>query len=332
MSLPSLSRVAVAIAMLAACDGAPRESSANAQPAQPKAEAAETPDAPDPEPAPAAGESGEPAADDETGSAAEPPAPDVKPEDYGHIKPPIDPPSEDELTVHALAGFEVVAIYSAPNLESPRLGYLRFGQRTMVTPKIEDEGEGCRKGFHALPAGGFACASKGLLVNEEKEPYMYLPPPPPRLDEPLPYDYGTIGKDGTPMWWRIADRDEVRLADEKYAAMVEPEPEPGSPTPAKPKPKPAGDGGAALPGVDDTPPPPVVPLTEEQRAELERKREEARIKAEERAEELAKKAANLPLNSDKPFLEKGLHHHAQRARQGEGPRLVANHARRLRGE
>lgn len=303
MSLPALNRVAIAIAMLAACDGAPRESSANAQPVDAKTDAVETPDAPDPDPAPAGDETGTPAAAGETGSEPEAPAPDVKPEDYGQIKPPIAPPGEDELTVHALAGFAVVAIYSAPNLEAPRLGYLRFGQRMMVTPKIDDEGEGCRKGFHALPAGGFACASKGLLVSEDKEPYMYLPPPPPRLDEPLPYDYGTIGKDGTPMWWRIADRDEVKLADEKYAAMVAPEPEPGAPTPAKPKP--AGDGGDALPGVGDTPPPPAVPLTEEQRAELERKREEARIKAEERAAELEKKAANLPLNSDKPFLEKG---------------------------
>jgi len=294
--------------MLTACDGAPRESSANAQPVVAEAEAKEVPTTPaagtpTPKPVEATGETGMPEAD-ETGEPE--PAPDVKPEDYGQLKPPIEPPSDDELTVHALAGFEVVAVYSAPNLESPRLGYLRFGQRTMVTPKIEDEGEGCRKGFHALPTGGFACASKGLLVKEDKQPYMYLPPPPPRLDEPLPYDYGTIGKDGTPMWWRIADRDEVRLADEKYAATVEPEPgaTPAKPK-SKPKSKPPGDGGTALPGVGDTPAPPAVPLTPEQQAELERKREEERIKAEERAAELAKKAANLPLNSDKPFLEKG---------------------------
>jgi len=187
MSLPAFNRAAIAIAMLAACDGAPRESNANAQPAEDKTNAVDSPDAPAPDPAPVGDEDAAPPGE-ETGSEPEPTAPDVKPEDFGQIKPPIDPPSEDELTVHALAGFAVVAIYSAPNLEAPRLGYLRFGQRMMVTPKIEDEGEGCRKGFHALPAGGFACASKGLLVSEDKEPYMYLPPPPPRLDEPLPYD------------------------------------------------------------------------------------------------------------------------------------------------
>ena len=309
------SPAAIAISVLVGCDGAPRESSAAAGTPQPEAKTDPTPeDAPDdPEPGTLAiaGDTGEPATA-ETGHA-EAPAPDVKPEDYGVVKPPVAPPAEDELTIHALAGLPVVAIYTQPDLEAPRLGYLRFGQRMMVGEKVEDEGEGCRKGFHALPAGGFACASKGLLVDPDKEPYMYLPPDPPRLEEPLPYDYGTIGKDGTPMWWRTADRDEVRLADEKYAATVAPpEPEPGktSPKPSKPskpsKPpgKPAGDG-AALPGVGDTPPPPAETLTEEQRAELERKREEARIKAEERAAELAKKAANLPLNSDKPFLEKG---------------------------
>ncbi|MEM6993096.1 MAG: L,D-transpeptidase family protein [Myxococcota bacterium] len=251
---------------------------------------------------------------EETGDAE--PAPDVRPEDFGMIKPPLPLPEASALTLHGLAGYEVVAVYSEPNLESERLGYLRFGQRVMVTEKHDDQGEGCRKGFHALPMGGFACASKGLIVKADKEPYMYLPPPPPRVDEPLPYDYGTVARDGTPMWWRIADADEVKLADEKYTASL-PQPEP---KPAKTS-KPASPGKTApnktittpLPGLDDPKAaPPPRELTEAEKKELARKeeerkkREEARkLAAAERKEELARKAAKLPLNSSKPFMEKG---------------------------
>ena len=127
------------------------------------------------------------------------PPPVEPPIDFGSIRPPSPPPDASELTVHALAGFEVVSVHMRPDLASPRMGYLRIGTRTMVTPRIDDQGEGCAKGFHALPAGGFACASKGLIVDPEKPPYMYKPPPPPRIDAPIPYDYGVIGQDGTPM-------------------------------------------------------------------------------------------------------------------------------------
>jgi hypothetical protein len=143
-----------------------------------------------------------------------------RPADFGQIRPPLPVPAASELTVHAVASYEVVAIYSSPDLSSPRLGYLRIGQRLMVTPRIDDRGEGCDKGFHALAVGGFSCASKGLNVDAEKPPYVYLPPPPPRIDAPIPYDYGVITQDGTPMWWRIPDSEEVMLAGQKYRALV----------------------------------------------------------------------------------------------------------------
>ncbi len=142
------------------------------------------------------------------------------PENFGQVRPPLPVPAAGELTVHSVAGFEVVAVYSQPDLSSPRLGYLRIGQRNMVTPRIDDRGAGCEKGFHALAAGGFACASKGLIVDPEKAPYVYLPPPPPRTDTPIPYDYGVITQDGTPMWWRIPDSEEIMLAGQKYKALV----------------------------------------------------------------------------------------------------------------
>ena len=149
-----------------------------------------------------------------------PAAPGGPPEDFGSIRPARPLPADGERTVHALAGFEVVSVYTLPDLASPRLGYLRIGSRAMVTPRIDDQGTGCEKGFHALAAGGFVCASKGLIVDAEKPPYLYMPPPPPRLEAPIPYDYGAIGADGTPMWWRIPDAEEVMLAGQKYRAIA----------------------------------------------------------------------------------------------------------------
>jgi hypothetical protein len=129
------------------------------------------------------------------------------PEDYGQIKPPVPVPAAEALTVHAMAGYEVVAVYSQANLESPRLGYMRIGTRMMVSEKVE--GEGCKNGFYALPAGGFACASKGLVVDREKEVPSKYPPPAPRLDHPLPYDYGFVRRWNSPMWWRLPSEAEL---------------------------------------------------------------------------------------------------------------------------
>ena len=269
------------------------------------------------------------------------PEPGGPPEDFGAIRPVRPPPADGERTVHALASFEVVTVYSLPNLASPRLGYLRIGARAMVTPRIDDLGEGCEKGFHALAAGGFVCASKGLVVDAQKAPYLYLPPPPPRLAEPIPYDYGAIGADGTPMWWRIPDAEEVMLAGQKYRAIVAAQEakaaaEAGAEAPAaKPKAKPkqaddaggAGDTGdaaapaeaspapsepAPLPGIEDLEAPPPVELTAEEKAAIAKREAQARKRAEERkkreAEQeraLARKRARLPLNSQTPFMEAG---------------------------
>ncbi len=123
------------------------------------------------------------------------------PEDYGQIKPPLPLPAPEALTVHAMAGYEVVTVYSQPNISAGKLGYMRIGTRTMVTERVE--GEGCKHGFYGLPAGGFACASKGLVVDRDKEVFSKYPPPAPRHEQALPYDYGFVRRWNSPMWWRM---------------------------------------------------------------------------------------------------------------------------------
>lgn len=155
-----------------------------------------------------------PVADD--GNAYEEEAEPTAPFDYGLIRPSDPPPDPSILTMHGLAGYEVVAIYDKPNLSSRKLGYLRLGTRLRVTPKIA--GEGCAKGFHQLSQGGYACASKGLVVDT-KPPYMYRPPSPPRVDQALPYDYGFVRSWNVPMWWRIPNSAELTQAAEERARL-----------------------------------------------------------------------------------------------------------------
>ncbi|MFO0635015.1 MAG: L,D-transpeptidase [Nannocystaceae bacterium] len=190
----------------------------------------------------------------------EEPAPPEPPADYGVIKPSMPAPEPEALTHYGLAGYEVVAIHDKPDPESPKLGYLRIGARTRVTDKVE--GTGCPKGWYQLPQGGFACANKGLVV-EDREPVMKNAPPAPRIDQALPYDYAYVKRWNSPMWWRVPTPDEAaageqlritreteRLAAEAAAKGLPP------PAPTKPKSeptpaKPDDDGAAALPTVDD---------------------------------------------------------------------------------
>lgn len=191
------------------------------------------------------------------------PAPPVAPADYGLIKPTQPPPPAEALTLHGLAEYEVVAVHDLPSKESPRLGYLRIGTRVRLGEKVE--GTDCAKGWYPLPQGGFACASKGLTVSRDKEPFMKTPPPPARVDQPLPYDYAYVKRWNSPMWWRVPSRDEVASAEvirsqreaERIAAEAALEGTKPTKTPIKPKPveakpaEPSGDASSALPSVDD---------------------------------------------------------------------------------
>jgi hypothetical protein len=195
------------------------------------------------------------------------PAPPVAPADYGLIKPTQPPPAAEALTRYGLAEYEVVAVHDLPSKESPRLGYLRIGTRVRLGEKVE--GTDCAKGWYPLPQGGFACASKGLTVSADREPFMKTPPPPARVDQPLPYDYAYVKRWNSPMWWRVPTRDEAasaevlrtrreaeRIAAEAAIAGTQPtkaptkpqtKPQSGEPKPATP----SDDPLSALPSVDD---------------------------------------------------------------------------------
>lgn len=242
----------------------------------------------------------------DTATPAEPEEPPGPPPNYGQLHPSIPPPPEETLTVHGLAAYPVVTVYDEPNDASQKLGYLRLGTRMMVTPKIE--GPGCPSGWYGLPQGGFACG-KFLEVDPDRPPYLHRTPPPPRLEEPLPYDYGFVRKFNTPMWWKIPSADQYAEAH-KQREVLEAErqglPKPGEePTVAA-----AADDAAdpseatpasALPSVDDEPEvanPPEAPdaasgTTGAATPESEESEPEEPI--------------NLPLVPDDSWLERGFY-------------------------
>jgi len=226
----------------------------------------------------------------------------VAPLDYGLIHPTDPPPDPAALTLHALAGYEVVAIYDKPDLDSRKLGYLRLGHRLQVAGKVA--GEGCPKGFHQLPHGGYACASKGLVVDT-RPPYMFRAPTPPRVEDPVPYDYGFVRSWNAPMWWRIPNGVELQLASEERArlealresllAPADASAEGAVATVAGARPEPAEVSAAAkLPAVDG--------LAAADSATLA----SAAVGSVAQDEELlAEPPVTLPLNPEHPWLERG---------------------------
>ncbi|HWB78361.1 MAG TPA: L,D-transpeptidase [Nannocystaceae bacterium] len=265
---------------------------------------AEKPDGAGPAPPPA--EQGEDRP--EEAPAIDEAAPPEPPADYGVIKPSDPAPDPSTLTVHGLAGYEVVAIHDKPDPESPRLGYLRIGTRVKVTPKVE--GVGCPKGWHQLAQGGYACVNKGLVVDAKAEPFMKTPPPPARLDEPLPYDYAYVRRWNAPMWWRVPTSEEVaaaevlrterelqRLADEAAAKGLPPPAPKTKPADAPPSDAPADEADLkALPSVDDAPPPEMA------------RDEKTSIAATEKAPPKETiPISRLPLKPEKSWLERGFY-------------------------
>jgi hypothetical protein len=111
-------------------------------------------------------------------------------------------PSEvTSFELHGRAGFDRVSIWSAPDMGSPRLGYLRMGARTRLgDPRYATED--CPKGWYRLQEGGYACQGRGMLVGT-KPRALRRPPPPPRTDELDPYRHGFIRRDWTPSYKRL---------------------------------------------------------------------------------------------------------------------------------
>lgn len=231
----------------------------------------------------------------DTGEPAEAAA---APANYGVFQFPDVAPTSEELILRGLAGYEIVAIHAKPDIDSAKLGFLRIGTRLAVSAKVSDPE--CPKGWYELEGGGFACASKGLVVDKQ-DPYLSYQPAKAKIDTPFPYAWAYVRRWNAPMWWRVPTVEEVAEA-EKQRLVLEAIRE-GKPLPGE---EPAGGGGDGdgggggesggegpdeLPSIDDEgdePEPPPEPTPPEP------------AEPEEPVEPI-----KLPLNPGSPWLEKG---------------------------
>jgi lipoprotein-anchoring transpeptidase ErfK/SrfK len=218
----------------------------------------------------------------------------VPPHDYGVIRPSGGVPDEASLTVHGLAGYEVVAVYDRPDIDAHSLGYLRVGSRMMVSPKVA--GRGCKGSWHQLPQGGYACRGRGLVTDTKREPRLHTPATPPDKDAAFPYRYAYVKQWNAPMYWRPPTAKEREAAAKKRAELErkrkgEAEPKPAVETAAPEKPE---EGLDALPTPEGTKPAEAKPAEGAKPAEV--------VAA---AEPPPEPEIPLPLNPETPWLERG---------------------------
>ena len=148
------------------------------------------------------------------------PAPDSPEKDPGDVSvtPGKKPKNVTTFPLYARAGFDRVSIWSKPDMESPRLGYMRKGQRTMAG-NVDYATEQCKKGWFKLPEGGFVCQGRGVLVGT-KPRYIHHPPPLPLVDELEPYKHGFIRSDFTPSYKRIPALEAIWKVPVRYVPGV----------------------------------------------------------------------------------------------------------------
>lgn len=113
---------------------------------------------------------------------------------------------EEEPPLYGRAVWNVITVYEKPDMRSLHLGYLRKGAVVVLEDvKVEDKTPkkpACRKGWWMMAdGGGYICSSKGVEASKNLVA-SDLYPVPPSTDVPMPYRYGHIMVDLTPLYDR----------------------------------------------------------------------------------------------------------------------------------
>ncbi|MFW6067680.1 MAG: L,D-transpeptidase [Myxococcota bacterium] len=139
----------------------------------------------------------------------------------------------------------VVNVRTEPNREAPRIGYLRGGAVLQATGAEAVGHEGCRGGWFELSTGGYVCNGRDVIAFEgEKLPEVRSAQPDP--SRKLPYEYGFIRKDHTPVYRRLPNEEQVRKYEKPHRAS---EPDRAAPV-AEDAGADGGAGGDADPAGD----------------------------------------------------------------------------------
>ena len=99
-------------------------------------------------------------------------------------------------------------VYPEPNRRSKRIGYLRAGSVLTATSAKPVGNEMCRGGWYGLQTGGFVCSKRDVVAfTGEKLPDRRAAQA--DRDAKLPYTYGRILRDRTPVYRRIPSAEEL---------------------------------------------------------------------------------------------------------------------------
>lgn len=182
--------------------------------------------------------------------------------------PDVLPPSV------GLAAYFMTNVFAEPRFDSKRIGWIRVGEKFEIGPHLPGD-EKCPGGFHALTrARGYVCAGKGIVVGRYPGTLRHGTQPAKR-DALIPYDYGYVRADGTPLYRRAPTWEqvqEIEYPEEEPDAGAAPE---GEPAPGASDAEPSEPG--LSPPTDDHPPAtesatsprPAEPAQEEEEEEEE---------------------------------------------------------------
>ncbi|MFW5875906.1 MAG: L,D-transpeptidase [Myxococcota bacterium] len=134
----------------------------------------------------------------------------------------------------------VVNVRTEARAEAARIGYLRGGAVLRATSAEPVGHDGCRGGWFELTTGGYVCNGRDVTAFDGEEL------PDVRLAQPdrsrrLPYEYGFIRKDRTPVYRRLPGDEAV----ERYERTEERKPRNGSGADAGSEVAAADGGGAS---------------------------------------------------------------------------------------
>jgi lipoprotein-anchoring transpeptidase ErfK/SrfK len=165
----------------------------------------------------------------------------------GEAAPPEDPaereaPAPQGPPKRIFTKRFVVNVRTQPSPEAPRTGYLRGGSALEATTAEPLGHESCKGGWYELTTGGFVCNGRDVIAFDgERLPEVRSAQP--DRSAKLPYEYGFIRRDRTPMY--------RRLPKDEQAARFEGE---ARPVKAAEAGEAGQDGGAAEPEGPQEPP------------------------------------------------------------------------------
>jgi len=121
---------------------------------------------------------------------------------------PVWPEHLKDFLLKGRAAYQIVNLFELPSFESPRLGYLVKG--TVVNVGDPDfKTADCPEGWLELEQGGYSCRGRGLEADKGAPPRLNFIPHAPDIDASVPYNYGKVISDLTPIYKKIPSPDHV---------------------------------------------------------------------------------------------------------------------------